>query len=454
MQTKNKVVIVTGTGRCGTSAVAGILHKLGVHMGDQFIPGNETNPAGTFEDKDFAALQQQFLRGHITEEDFKEKVTKLIKEKDKHDGVWGWKMPNTSQLLYLYKDLLPKAYYIWCRRDKTEVLDSLQNAYGWDQSRAKKLYDIRAPQFAEHKKDLERTFELEWKNVLAKPRRVVMQLINFVGLKNFSNNIDEAVKHVKTPEQMQNLKTISQQIQKQEVLKQQDNIETGFNNMPQQMSSGPRVLVGLPCGSGYFPWQTVERLLGMRKPPMTAMQIVPRMGVHKARNFICNQAMQQGASHVFFVDDDNPIPVDALEKMLKHDKDIVTCPILQRGGDHSICLLDAEEQTADNGDVVPMYEFKDKLDTSGGELIQVDATGMGCCLIKIEVIQKLMKKYEGRPFDFIQTQFGEQTRYLGEDVAFSERATQEGFEIWADTTIRPIHLGDPREIVFTDNLIE
>ena len=36
---------------------------------------------------------------------------------------------------------------------------------------------------------------------------------------------------------------------------------------------------------------------------------------------------------------------------------------------------------------------------------------------------------------------GEQARYLSEDYAFCERATQEGAELWADTTIRLWHVG-------------
>ena len=51
------VVLVAGTGRSGTSLVAGILQRLGVHMGDEFPEpwrfGYQRDFFGTFEEKSF-----------------------------------------------------------------------------------------------------------------------------------------------------------------------------------------------------------------------------------------------------------------------------------------------------------------------------------------------------------------------------------------------------------------
>ena len=49
-------IMVVGEGRCGTSAVAGILHHLGVFMGEDFVPPNHTNVYGHWEDIDFHDL--------------------------------------------------------------------------------------------------------------------------------------------------------------------------------------------------------------------------------------------------------------------------------------------------------------------------------------------------------------------------------------------------------------
>lgn len=50
-------ILVMGIPRSGTSAVAGVLHRLGVPMGKNLVPANATiNPAGFFEDNDFVSL--------------------------------------------------------------------------------------------------------------------------------------------------------------------------------------------------------------------------------------------------------------------------------------------------------------------------------------------------------------------------------------------------------------
>ncbi len=51
-----RCILVLGTHRSGTSMVAGILHHLGVNMGDEMKPAHPTNPAGHFEDMDFLTL--------------------------------------------------------------------------------------------------------------------------------------------------------------------------------------------------------------------------------------------------------------------------------------------------------------------------------------------------------------------------------------------------------------
>ncbi|RLG70056.1 MAG: sulfotransferase family protein, partial [Candidatus Iainarchaeum archaeon] len=48
-----KTVVILAPGRSGTSLLAGILHKLGVDMGDDGEEKSSYNPWGYFENKDF-----------------------------------------------------------------------------------------------------------------------------------------------------------------------------------------------------------------------------------------------------------------------------------------------------------------------------------------------------------------------------------------------------------------
>ena len=64
----------------------------------------------------------------------------------------------------------------------------------------------------------------------------------------------------------------------------------------------------------------------------------------------------------------------------------------------------------------------------------------------------LFAKHNGKPFEFlhevIATSKGVTVHDLSEDICFSERAKAEGFEIWVDTRIRPVHLGKPEFVRF------
>lgn len=54
-------VLVIGTHRSGTSAVAGALHALGVHMGSRLLGASEANPRGHFEDIGFLTLNDRIV---------------------------------------------------------------------------------------------------------------------------------------------------------------------------------------------------------------------------------------------------------------------------------------------------------------------------------------------------------------------------------------------------------
>ncbi len=54
-------VIILGSGRCGTSMVAGTLAGAGYFMGDQFCSPRESNPKGFFEDKEINQINEDLL---------------------------------------------------------------------------------------------------------------------------------------------------------------------------------------------------------------------------------------------------------------------------------------------------------------------------------------------------------------------------------------------------------
>ena len=221
------------------------------------------------------------------------------------------------------------------------------------------------------------------------------------------------------------------------------------------MNTQPMILIGMPCGSGQVPAIMVSSLLQLHKPCPCAFMIVERQMIELARNGIAMEALQKGASHLLFIDDDNPVPPDTIEKLLEDDKDIVIAPILTRNpdkdGNHSLCAFYSEE--IDGKKIYRnIVTFRDD-----GPLHKIDAGGTGCMLIKTHVLAKLFQTYGSRWFERTRDVFEKpivvdgkeyKERTMSEDALFCERAVDAGFEVWLDERIRPTHISGNKYVVW------
>lgn len=201
-----------------------------------------------------------------------------------------------------------------------------------------------------------------------------------------------------------------------------------------------KILIGVPCGSGYMPTQMVQSLLQLHKPCPCAFLTIERQRIDKVRNYMVQQALLQGVDYLLMIDDDNPIQPETLELLLEDDKDIVGATILSRNpntqGIHDMCAFYAHEHKVD-GKKLKLYDnikdFKEE-----GFLHKVDAIGTGCILIKTKVLAKMITKYKDGLFEFGDIKFKKKIvidgkeydrRTMSEDCEFSERAINCGFEV-------------------------
>jgi hypothetical protein len=122
------VYVVLSMHRSGSSAVAGIMHHLGVDMGDDLMPASPDNPKGYFEDMVFVTLNQRIIAGaggawwYHSNEFFKrvENVGGFDNEiRDvcfAKSGVWGWKDPRTVATYPLYAPYLDNVHFVVVER--------------------------------------------------------------------------------------------------------------------------------------------------------------------------------------------------------------------------------------------------------------------------------------------------------------------------------------------------
>lgn len=201
----------------------------------------------------------------------------------------------------------------------------------------------------------------------------------------------------------------------------------------------PLVVIGIPnAGSidpmflSNYPWLLKESFKEFGLDNVVPM-IGPRNMVHMGRTEIVRKAIMTGAKYLFFIDDDMIVPSSIIKKLIKHDKAFVSGVAYMRRPPYSPCVYGEE---LEDGKLRHVY-------SRGQGLIEVNATGLSCALIKIDAIIKIMKardselRSRGGLFYFNE---------YGEDLNFCKDLKYIGEKIYVDTNIQVEHIGSPKII--------
>jgi hypothetical protein len=136
--------LVFGTGRSGTSFVAGVLHNhLGITMGSEFPKFDGCNPDGFWEDLDFYNLNKQFRFHGLPFSDFVTNLRILFKQKSSVGKLWGIKESRLAYCLGIYLALIDDPKLIWCTRDRNLVIKSSMGWHRWSRQEAEITHDNR-----------------------------------------------------------------------------------------------------------------------------------------------------------------------------------------------------------------------------------------------------------------------------------------------------------------------
>lgn len=155
----------------------------------------------------------------------------------------------------------------------------------------------------------------------------------------------------------------------------------------------------------------------IQKPMGTMAMRVNGQSIAYNRNMVVKSALENGCSHVFFLDDDVECQPDTLIKLICHNKDSITALQLRRNYPHQPLIFD--EFT--NKGLEAKIHF---LEPGKTGLIKVAASGLGACLFKCKVFSKMEEPFfrlgEGDP------------EQLMEDVGFFKRLENIGLEHYCD----------------------
>jgi len=177
-----------------------------------------------------------------------------------------------------------------------------------------------------------------------------------------------------------------------------------------------KVMIGIPTVEYARRADFYDYVDLMQKPDGTVISRVHGQSPARGRNLIIDEALKYGCTHIFFVDDDVLLPPDTLLKLLARDKDIITGLYLMRNHPHQPIIFDVAMP-----DGRCMNHF---LNEGESGVIEVVACGLGSCLIKTSIFEKLEKPY-------IRLGELEQDHWC-DDIGFFQRVRKAGLKIHCD----------------------
>ena len=368
--------LVLGTGRSGTSFVAGVLHnEMSISMGEEFVVPNDSNPNGFWEDIDFYNLNKSFMHHGMPLSQFNDELSALILKKGVN-GPWGFKDAGMANLVPFYLSYFDNPKLIWCRRNENLTIKSLMRWYGFDYNDAYEFFYMR---------------ETLIKRALT-------------GRKYIDIYFDEKKKS------------------------KDDIIKIVTNAMRNAMHKPIKLYVAI-LNKGWFRREISARVLPKIQKTNGVIATLENPSktwhhpISSNRNRIVKRFLKTDNEYLLMIDDD-VVPLFNPADFVFAGKDVIGFPAKVRQGDRQLNWVAYIKRPHTNDKMLDHYSPVDftKVDQSI-ELLGVDAVGTGCILIHRRVLENMKA-----PFHIHFDEDGILT--MGTDFAFCERAKEAGFEIF------------------------
>jgi len=152
--------------------------------------------------------------------------------------------------------------------------------------------------------------------------------------------------------------------------------------------------------------------------------------VDTARNSIIAAFLKNPSDLLFFMDSDMLVPRNSIELLDAHDKPVVSGIYFgrsQAGETYPVAYNKQDEKR-----YAPITSFPKSL-------IEVDAVGLGCCLIKKSVLIDLSQKLGEKPFFMVD--HSDKQNVVGEDMYFCRQLKENGYPVLIDPALQCGHIG-------------
>ncbi|MEZ5120433.1 MAG: glycosyltransferase [Solirubrobacterales bacterium] len=194
-----RAVVVLGPSRSGTSAVTGLLNRLGMEVGapERLLAASPVNPKGFYEHRELVAVNDALLArlGGAWDRpprpepgwpddpafaDLRERARALIADELAPAGLWGLKDPRLCVTLPFWRELLDEPAFVICHRNPVEVAQSLERRDGMGEAAGLDLWARTMAAALVNTAGARRLFA-GYDELFAAPERLLADLADLLG---------------------------------------------------------------------------------------------------------------------------------------------------------------------------------------------------------------------------------------------------------------------------------
>jgi len=199
------IIAVVGVFRSGTSCTAGILHKLGVSMGNRFESPRAGNPRGFYEAKGLARIcRQSFKEPLMIEQNTFDDRIKALREwgmaRVRNDVPIGAKHPTLCLMVPEMVEAWPGMKIIAVDRPIEQVIQSMLRRGWWKSLSFDQKADVLRKMLAKRDADIAAlkvpTMFVDYASLIGEPTTSIERMIYFADLLPTVKQIQAAKDHV------------------------------------------------------------------------------------------------------------------------------------------------------------------------------------------------------------------------------------------------------------------
>lgn len=188
--------------------------------------------------------------------------------------------------------------------------------------------------------------------------------------------------------------------------------------------SNKKLAIGIPLSFPMVPASFFDSFTVMEKPNYQFLRS-NNGPIDEMRNEIVEKALRSDCTHLIVMDTDMVYHPETITKLMTYDYDVVGALCYRRYPPFDPIMMKGR-----------INHYQTIEDWTDGDLVEVDATGTGCLMFKIDVFRKVPKPW----FRFRPNPNKKLGGTIGEDIGFCSKLKKLGFNIYVDTSIPCDHL--------------